>query len=145
MVGRSWKAFRSTRFLSQDDFPSPEVVTIIGADTDEVTGRDGKPKVKLLLPLKEKDKPFVCNPKNAAKLEKMFGSEFPDHWVGRQFEMYVDPDVQYGNEQTGGLRVRPVPMMRMQSHKPVPTSAGKSMDEVNHELAASAANDEIPY
>ena len=59
---------------------------------------------------KEDIKPFVLNAGNS-KILKGFsgGSSFVEDWGGITVQLYIDPNVRFGPEITGGVRINPNP------------------------------------
>jgi len=53
-------------------------------------------------------KPLVLNSHNS-KIMKTFadGSPFVEDWNSKLIELYIDPNVTFGGEKTGGVRIRP--------------------------------------
>ncbi len=52
--------------------------------------------------------------------------EDTDNWIGKQAVLYVDPDVEFGGNIVGGLRLR----ARKSAAKPVPQRTEDSDDSV---------------
>lgn len=59
---------------------------------------------------KESIKPFVLNAGNS-KILKGFsgGSSFVEDWGGITIQLYIDPNVRFGSDITGGVRINPNP------------------------------------
>ena len=59
---------------------------------------------------KENIKPLVLNAGNS-KILKGFsgGSSFVEDWGGIAIQLYIDANVRFGNEITGGVRINPNP------------------------------------
>lgn len=80
------------------------VFTITSAEQKDVAGPDGTKK-KLVLELKESNKPMILNSTNARTLEKLFKTAYIERWIGRQFEVGVE-SVRVGPSKEDALRIR---------------------------------------
>ena len=98
---------RNSRFLTQEDCEPPIVVTISHVKKQNVPRPDAEPEEKHCLHFKEENvKPLVLIVTNAEKIQELTGSDDSDHWGGKKIVLYRDPDVRYGPEKKGGIRVR---------------------------------------
>lgn len=59
---------------------------------------------KAIIWFKEIDRGFVYNKTAGHCLAAMFGKN-DDAWIGKRVTLYADPDVRFGSEQVGGIRV----------------------------------------
>jgi hypothetical protein len=96
-----------SKYLKQADVPSPIVATMAGVEMQDV-GQDDKKETKAVLSFQGRIKPMVLNVENGTTLEELYGDD-SDNWVGKQIEIYVNPDVKYGGKKVGGLRLRAAP------------------------------------
>jgi hypothetical protein len=68
---------------------------------------DGKKQTKGKLSFKETEKHLTLNVTNTNTIAAMFGSKNIDtEWVGKSIILYVDNNVQFGNDIVKGIRVR---------------------------------------
>jgi hypothetical protein len=96
-----------SNYLKQSDFDQDYIVTIRSIEQRNIA-MDGKPEqLKWLAFFEEFDKPMVLNSTNIQLMAKACGSEDSDDWVGKQVIVYTDPNVSFGGELVGGLRVKP--------------------------------------
>ena len=66
---------------------------------------DGKKQTKGKLSFKENDKHLTLNVTNTNTIASMFGKENIDaEWVGKSIILYVDNNVQFGNDIVKGIR-----------------------------------------
>jgi hypothetical protein len=81
-----------------------EVKQELGA---RVAGKKGNYNIAYF---KEPIKPLVLNAGNS-KILKGFsgGSSFVEDWGGITIQLYIDANVRFGNEITGGVRINPNP------------------------------------
>ena len=57
----------------------------------------------------ELEKGMVLNKTNLKRIAHVTGSDETDDWTGKQVVIYTDPDVEFGGEIVGGLRIRRKP------------------------------------
>ena len=98
------QAFRS-RYLAQADVVRP-VLAMIATVTMEQVRDDGGMVAKTVMTFANDEiKPMILNGINWSICEAAFGAE-SDDWCGKVIEIYADPNVMYGRERVGGVRVR---------------------------------------
>jgi hypothetical protein len=140
---KTWRAYRHSNYLRKEDFPQPENLKISDVQEEPVAAPGEEPEPELILYYVGKTKGMVCNPTNAEFLENLTGSENPQDWIGTEVQVYTDPNVKFGSQKVGGLRLRE-PMMRMKPHKPVPMSE-PSAAEYHEDEQRPSEPVEIPY
>jgi hypothetical protein len=64
------------------------------------------PNKKLKITFVGKRKPWLSGPATHQVLRSLYGP-YKEDWIGKRVTLYVDSTVMYGNEKTGGLRLRP--------------------------------------
>jgi hypothetical protein len=106
---KSYRAYSDSRYLKKEDFPRPEVLTIIKVREEKVTAPGEKPKDKVVLYFNGKDKGLVLNQTNGDVLFELTGSEDPEKWIGVRVEVYCEPNVPYAGKKVGGVRLREPP------------------------------------
>ena len=94
-----------SKYLKQSDVPEDTLVTVQKLTKVNVARDDEEPDYKWTLQVKEFTKPMVLNATNIKRLGKALGDD-TDDWIGGQVVLYVDPDVEFGGNQVGGLRIR---------------------------------------
>lgn len=94
-----------SKYLKKDDIGPGALVTLKSVSKENL-GKEDDPEWKWAAHFQEFSKPLVLNKTNIKRLEKIFGSDNTDDWVGKQCVIYFDPDVEFAGEQVGGLRVR---------------------------------------
>ena len=112
---------KTSKFLKKSDVGEDgTLVTIV--DVIEVNvGMEGKePDMKWCMTFKEFDKPMVLNSTNAQLCERFLGSDDTVDWIGRRVVLYDDPNVSFGGELVGGIRVKRAPD-RPKPARPSPT------------------------
>jgi hypothetical protein len=63
-------------------------------------------KERAVIHFSELEKGMVLNKTNLKRIAYATGSDETDDWAGKQIVLYTDPDVEFGGEIVGGLRVR---------------------------------------
>lgn len=94
-----------SKYLKQSDVTDETLVTVQGLKKVNVAREDDDPEYKFVIKFQEFDKPMVLNSTNIKRLGKALGDE-TDGWVGGQVMLYVDPDIEFGGNIVGGLRIR---------------------------------------
>lgn len=115
-----------SKYLKQSDVPEEKVVTIRDLKKTNVAREDEDPEYKYVIFFREFDKGMVLNATNIKRLGKALGDD-TDNWTDGQVILYVDPDIEFGGNVTGGLRFRAM------QRKAAP-AARKSVDDINADL-----------
>ena len=120
----------TSRYLKKEDIDDEGVVATIAKIERENVAPDEQPaEYKGVCYFAELPKGLVLNSTNLEVL-KTFGRTANDV-IGKQVEVYVDPNVMFSGRRTGGIRLRAI------GNKP-----RMSRMEVNKALTAEAANEE---
>lgn len=97
-----------SNYLAHADLPRPLSATIAKLVIEQLRSPSGLKKRPVLYFAKVAGephaKPLILNKTNWRIIEKAHGDS--DLWPGRPVEIYWDPSVCFGKEQTGGVRVR---------------------------------------
>lgn len=94
-----------SRFLKESDLSIPVLVTIKSV-TMEVIGRGNDRETKAVIAFNEIEKELTLNKTNGKRIEKIVGSDDTDAWPGVKIVVYWDPDIEFGGDIVGGVRVR---------------------------------------
>ena len=114
-----------SKYLKQSDVGDEEViVTIVGIKREAMKDK-GEDIEKPIIKFAEFDKPMVLAKINGQRIATAHGHDI-SQWKGKQMVLYVNPDVTFGNEVTGGLRLKPV----QQPKAKVPAKTNDFSDDV---------------
>lgn len=94
-------------FLKAEDLQGKVVnIAIERVSLEKVKDSDtGNEEQKLVAHFAGKDKGLILNRTNADALNAIFGTDDYDYWRG-VVQLFVDPNVRFGNRTVAGLRVR---------------------------------------
>lgn len=90
-------------------------------------------KSRLILTLRDKTRQgltWVTNNTNCECMERMYGSEFPPDWVGRLVTIAYDPNVKFGKDVVGGIRVIGSPELKKPLSFPFQENSRKQPHQV---------------
>jgi len=86
-------------------------VTIAKIDRQDVSLENDPEELKYILFFQEAidgdHKGLVMNWTNIQLCARATGTDETDEWLGKQIELYDDPNVSFGGKLTGGIRIRP--------------------------------------
>lgn len=104
-----FKQFFDSEFAGVWDLEGRDrVVTIAKVAGGQVGGHQGKAKSKkLIVGVRELDKPIVCNVTNAKAIAGMYGPDVRE-WVGKRITLYPTT-TSFGGQTVDCIRVRPTP------------------------------------
>lgn len=103
-----WKLYIESDVVRAIDLGSKDhVVEIAKLERGKVTGAGGKKSGKCMVWLKGKDKPLACGSTVLKSIAGIYGDDTRT-WIGKSITIYNDPNVVYGGEKVGGVRVRPI-------------------------------------
>lgn len=95
-----------SKYLKQTDVTDDTVVTVEKVGRANVAKKDEEPEYKWLIRFTEFPKPMVLNSTNIKRLARACNSNNTEDWTGKKVVLYVDPDVEFGGNVVGGLRIR---------------------------------------
>ena len=122
-----------SKYLKQSDVDTDTLVTVLKVGRANVAREGDEPEYKWLIKFNEFSKPMVLNATNIKRLAKACESDNSDDWSGKQVVLYVDPDVEFGGNVVGGLRIRahkPAPVARPAS----PGTGGKPFKDMDDDI-----------
>ena len=137
-MGLKISDFNNSKYLRKEDIGDEGTeltVTIRTVKKENVAREDEDPQYKAAIYFHELPKPMVANFTNLNRIADKYGED-TELWAGKPIKVFFDPDVMFGKERKGGLRVR-VPSGRR-------ASAASNDDEVNRKLR-DAEDEEVPF
>jgi hypothetical protein len=123
----SFDGMLTSKYLKKEDFPDPRVMTIERFTSDNVAREDEPPETKWILHFVGEEKPMVLNSTNIQILKMAYGS--PGGSIGKQVQVYTDPNVSFGGKLVGGLRLRG-PSKKPPSDQPKPPAVDGFDDDI---------------
>lgn len=127
-----------SKYLKQSDVTEEIAVTVHSIKKVNVARDDEDPEYRWTVKFHEFAKPMVLNVTNLKRLAKALGDD-TDGWIGNQVVLYVDPDIEFGGNVVGGLRLK---ALRSPATK---ARAALSDDAINRKLADTASDDSISF
>jgi hypothetical protein len=108
-----------------------ENFVITGVTEEVLPNRDGTPGDTRFILALDGAKPLVLNKINIRRLVAAFNSNESDEWISKTIQLYLDPDVEFGGEVVGGIRLRAVPVKkrRPKTPKAVPVAADETDED----------------
>lgn len=119
-----------SKYLKQSDVPDPVIVTFQSLKKVNVARDDEDPDYRWTAKFSEFGKPMVLNVTNIKRCAKALGDD-TENWMGKQMELYTDPDIEFGGNIVGGLRLRG--LRKTGTHA---KATLRTEDDVNAELNA---------
>lgn len=127
-----------SKYLKQSDVDEETVVTVKALKKVNVARDDEEAEYRWTVLFHEFPKPMVLNVTNLKRMGKALGDD-TDDWIGNPVVLYVDPDIEFGGNVVGGLRIKAV------KHPTGKVKPRASDDDVNRKLAAAADDDSPPF
>ena len=102
-----WKAFTESAVIRFADIGTRSAtVKIVRVEAGEIIGAGAKTSKRPMIYIEGKEKPIAGNASICRAIEGMYGPTVED-WAGKLITIYGDPNVMFGGERVGGIRVRP--------------------------------------
>ena len=124
-----------SKYLKQSDVDEETIVTVQGLKKVNVARDDEDPEYRWTVKFAEFPKPMVLNVTNLKRMAKALGDD-TDDWINGQVILYVDPDIEFGGNVVGGLRIKG---LRKAPTKP----RARSDDDFNR--AMDEPRDDVPF
>jgi len=133
-----------SKYLKQSDVEPPKLVTIAGVEKVKFDDK-GTAKEKWAMSFRELDKPLLLNKTNINRTVKATGTDDVEDWRGKKVVLYFDPDVEFGGDIVGGIRIRAP--KNIAAGQPNPAMSREAIDERMADQAGSRGdpNDDIPF
>ena len=118
-----------SKYLKQSDVEDDMAVKVEKVGKANVAREGDEPEYKWLIRFEGIKKPMVLNSTNIKRLAKACNSDDTDEWIGKEVVLYVDPDVEFGGNVVGGLRIRAA-KKEVQTRQVQPARTGGMADDV---------------
>ena len=105
MSKRTIHSVKNSTYLTRAEVEPPIIATIKDVSEESVETPSG-PEDKWICYFDELEKGLVLNWVNSQTIAKIAGSESFDDWPDSQIVLYDDPNVMFGKQTVGGIRVR---------------------------------------
>ena len=103
-----WKAFTESAVIRYADLGTrAATVRIVRVEAGEIVGAGARTSKRPMIYIEGKDKPIAGNASICKAIQGMYGPVVED-WAGKLITIYGDPDVMFGGEKVGGIRVKPM-------------------------------------
>lgn len=103
-----WRTFLDSDVIRYVDLNGQDyTVQIKSVKKGKVTGKSGKSTGKAMIYFEGREKPLGCGAETLEQIGRLYGSDTRT-WPGKWITIWPDPDVKYGGEKVGGVRVRNV-------------------------------------
>lgn len=108
MAKTHWKKLTNPNYLGAYAFDEGKdmILTVASVGNELVTGDGGRKEECTVCHFAENVKPMILNKTNMKAIQKALGTPYIEEWAGRKIQIYADPNVKFGKEITGGVRVR---------------------------------------
>jgi hypothetical protein len=124
-----------SQFLKKEDVGEDgTVVTVQDVQRINVAKKGDTPEYRWTMKFREFEKPMVINSTNIKLTEKALGSDDSDDWLGKKLIVYNDPNVTFGKDLVGGIRIK--------AHRKA--AAPREMPEQRGRFANDPLDDDIP-
>ena len=134
-----------SKYLKQSDVDGDVTVTVVGVKKQNVARDGDEPEYKWLIKYEEFAKPMVLNATNLKRLAKSCGSTNTDDWKGKHAVLYVDPDIEFGGNVVGGLRVKPMPKQEPAARRVAPKNKDNAFGDMDDDLPWKDDKDSVPF
>ena len=95
----------TSKYLAKEDVGTGMNLTIAGFKRQTV-GQGADADERAVMYFKEDVKPMVLNKTNKNRLKHYLGGNTTEQVIGAVINVYNDPDIEFGGEIVGGLRIR---------------------------------------
>ena len=107
---RSYDKYKSSKFIQQSeikDSPHGAILVTISKVTEEnVAPENQAEKIKYIIHFKEAFKPWAPGVETLGAISNILGTGNVDDWPGSKLVLFIDPNVSFQGNITGGIRCR---------------------------------------
>jgi hypothetical protein len=104
-----WRTFLDSEVIRFVDVEARGDVTlkIKAVKKGKVTGSGGKASSKAMITFEGQEKPLAAGTAVLSAIGALYGND-TRAWPGKLITIYGDPNVSFGGQKIGGVRVRPI-------------------------------------
>lgn len=103
-----WRTFLDSDVIRYVDLQDQDfTLKIAKVIKGKVTGKSGKASGKAMIFFEGREKPLGAGTTILSEIGKLYGNDVRK-WPGKWITIFPDPNVSFGGEKVGGVRVRPV-------------------------------------
>ena len=96
----------TSKYLAKEDVGITGKNLTISGFTKELVGTGSDADERAVIHFKEDIKSMVLNKTNKNRIKHYLEASTPEEVIGKVVNVYNDPDIEYGGEIVGGLRIR---------------------------------------
>ena len=101
-----WREFFAGDYVSWPELKMKDVtLTIRSFSHEDVRMPGGKKEKRPVISFLEAEKKWIVNKTNARIIASLHG-DIVQQWVGKKITLYPDPNIRFGKDKVGGIRVR---------------------------------------
>lgn len=103
-----WKKLTNPNYLGDYSIPEGQdlIARIDYVAKETINDPTGKKKEAVVAHFSDGNKPMVLNKTNLKTMSRIFGTSYIEDWRGRSIQIFFDPNVRFGRDKVGGLRIR---------------------------------------
>ena len=98
----------TSKYLAKEDVGTTGMNLTIAGFKRETVGNGADADERAVMYFKEDFKPMVLNKTNKNRLKHYLSVTTAEECAGKKINVYNDPDIEFGGEIVGGLRIRGV-------------------------------------
>ena len=96
----------TSKYLAKEDVGKDGKNLTISSFSREMVGTGSDADERAVIQFKEDVKPMVLNKTNKNRIKHYLQATTSEEVIGKTVNVYNDPDIEFGGEIVGGLRIR---------------------------------------
>lgn len=96
----------TSKYLAKEDVGTEGKNLTISGFKRETVGHGAEADERAVMHFQEDVKPMVLNKTNKNRLKHYLNAKTSEEVIGKTINVYNDPDIEFGGEIVGGLRIR---------------------------------------
>lgn len=102
-----WRTYLDSDVIRYVDLQDKEyTLKIVKVEKGKITGSGGKKSGKAMIWFEGREKPLGAGTTILKTIASLYGNETKE-WLNKLITIFPDPNVSFGGEKCGGVRVRP--------------------------------------